>query len=137
VPRRSDMLRDFFRGFVKIHILYHVSHEAVYGVQFIAELARHGYQLSPGTLYPLLHSLEESGYVVREDRVVEGKVRKYYRITPLGEQVLAEARSRIHELVDEVLEGHTEPLPEVADGGTAAPVSRKRRPRMAAAASCH
>jgi PadR family transcriptional regulator, regulatory protein PadR len=137
VPQRSDMLRDFFRGFVKIHILYHVSHEAVYGVQFIAELARHGYQLSPGTLYPLLHSLEESGYVMREDRVVEGKVRKYYRITSLGEQVLAEARSRIHELVDEVLEDHAEPMPDVDNGETSAAVPRKRRKRMTAATSRH
>jgi PadR family transcriptional regulator, regulatory protein PadR len=98
------MLRDFFRGFIKIHILYHVSHEEVYGVQFIDELARHGYQLSPGTLYPLLHSLEASHYVEREDRIVDGKVRKYYRITHAGVQALQEARAKIRELVDEVLE---------------------------------
>src|SRR5919198_6726896 len=104
MPRQTDMLRDFFRGFIKIHILYHVSHEEVYGVQFIDELARHGYQLSPGTLYPLLHSLEASHYVEREDRIVEGKVRKYYRITHAGEQALQEARAKIRELVDEVLE---------------------------------
>ena len=104
MPRQTDMLRDFFRGFIKIHILYHVSREEVYGVQFIDELARHGYQLSPGTLYPLLHSLEDSGYVEREDRIVEGKVRKYYRITRSGEEALQEARAKIRELVDEVLE---------------------------------
>ena len=104
MPKASDMLRDFFRGFVKIHILYHVSHEAVYGVQFIAELARHGYHLSPGTLYPLLHNLQAAGYLKREDRVVEGKVRKYYEITPLGSKALTEARSKIQELVDEIME---------------------------------
>jgi DNA-binding PadR family transcriptional regulator len=98
------MLRDFFRGFIKIHILYHVSREEVYGVQFIDELARHGYQLSPGTLYPLLHSLEDSHYVEREDRIVDGKVRKYYRITRSGVEALEVARARVRELVDEVLE---------------------------------
>jgi DNA-binding PadR family transcriptional regulator len=98
------MLRNFFRGFIKIHILHHVSREEIYGVQFIDELARHGYQLSPGTLYPLLHSLEDSHYVQREDRIVDGKVRKYYRITRLGLEALEEARAKIRELVDEVLE---------------------------------
>jgi DNA-binding PadR family transcriptional regulator len=104
------MLRDFFRGFIKIHILYHVSREEVYGVQFIDELARHGYQLSPGTLYPLLHSLDASDYIQREDRIVEGKVRKYYRITPSGLQALQEARARMRELVDEVLEDAPPPV---------------------------
>jgi PadR family transcriptional regulator, regulatory protein PadR len=104
------MLRDFFRGFIKIHILYHVSREEVYGVQFIDELARHGYQLSPGTLYPLLHSLEDSRYVEREDRIVDGKVRKYYRITHAGLDALQEARAKIRELVDEVLEEESPPV---------------------------
>lgn len=99
------MFRDFFLGFVKIHILHHACKEQVYGVQLIAELARHGYQLSPGTLYPVLHSLEEAGYLIREDRVVGGKLRKYYAATDEGWRALEEARAKIRELVDEVLEG--------------------------------
>ena len=59
------MLRDFFLGFIKIHVLHHAAQEPIYGVAMIAELARHGYDLSPGTLYPLLHSLEEQGYLAR------------------------------------------------------------------------
>lgn len=103
---RSDkkMLRDFFLGFVKVHLLHHASRGPVYGIWFIEELARHGYHLSPGTMYPLLHNLEAAGYLEREDRVVEGKVRKYYSITPLGEEVLAEARTKIQELVQEITE---------------------------------
>ncbi len=101
---RDRMLRGFFLGFVKIHILHHASQEPVYGVQLIAELARHGYDLSPGTLYPILHDLEGSGYLAREDRLVAGKIRKYYRATVQGEQALAEARVKIAELVAEVLE---------------------------------
>ncbi len=98
------MIRDFFLGFIKVHILHHASQGPVYGVQLIAELARHGYDLSPGTLYPILHDLERSGYLAREERLVAGKIRKYYRATVLGEQALAEARSKIAELVAEVLE---------------------------------
>lgn len=100
----DKMLRGFFLGFVKIHILHHACQEPVYGVQLIAELARHGYDLSPGTLYPILHDLERSGYLAREERLVDGKIRKYYRATAQGAQALAEARSKITELVAEVLE---------------------------------
>ena len=100
----NKMLRDFFLGFVKVHLLHHASREPVYGVWFIEELARHDYHLSPGTLYPLLHNLEATGYLNREDRVVDGKVRKYYAITPLGKEALVEARAKIQELVEEIME---------------------------------
>jgi DNA-binding PadR family transcriptional regulator len=55
-------------------------------------------------MYPLLHNLEAAGYLSREDWVVEGKVRKYYSITPQGEEVLAEARTKIQELVQEIVD---------------------------------
>jgi DNA-binding PadR family transcriptional regulator len=100
------MLRDFFLGFVRIHILHHAAQEKVYGLALIEELHRHGYALSPGTLYPVLHGLAADGYLTVERRVVGGKVRKYYTITPEGRRVLAEARTKIRELVDEVLEGN-------------------------------
>jgi PadR family transcriptional regulator PadR len=98
------MLRDFFLGFIKIHVLHHAAHEPIYGAAMIAELARHGYDLSPGTLYPLLHSLAQQGYLTREDRVIDGRVRKYYTITDDGRVALFEARQKIAELVREVLE---------------------------------
>jgi PadR family transcriptional regulator, regulatory protein PadR len=97
------MLREFFLGFIKIHILHHAAQEPVFGLALIRELARHGYEVSPGTVYPVLHELQRGGYLAREDRVVQGKVRKYYRTTPRGEEALAEARTKIAELVTEVL----------------------------------
>lgn len=109
------MLRDFFLGFIRIHVLYHASREPVYGLQLIAELARHGYHLSPGTLYPVLHGLEKSGYLAREHRLVDGKMRKYYRATLQGEQALAGARAKIVELVSEVLGGELPPPPDPAE----------------------
>jgi PadR family transcriptional regulator PadR len=99
------MLRDFFLGFIKIHILYHAAQEPIYGLAMIAELRRHGYELSPGTLYPTLHGLDQAGYLTREDRLVGGKVRKYYTITDKGRDALADARIKIAELVGEVVEG--------------------------------
>ena len=100
----DDMLRQFFLGFIKIHILHHAGEEPVYGLALIAELRRHGYELSPGTLYPVLHQLETAGHLRRLDRVVNGKVRKYYVLTSRGGQALDEARGKIAELMGEVLE---------------------------------
>jgi DNA-binding PadR family transcriptional regulator len=118
----NKMLRDFFLGFVKVHLLHHASREPVYGVWFIEELARHDYQISPGTLYPLLHNLEATGYLHREDRVVDGKVRKYYAITPLGKEALSEVRTKIQELVEEIMVTD----PPVQAGRSAA---RRKTPR--------
>jgi DNA-binding PadR family transcriptional regulator len=101
--RAEKMLRDFFLGFVRVHLLHHASRGPVYGVSLIEGLAPHGYYLSPGTVYPLLHRMEEVGFLSRRDGMVEGKLRKYYSITPLGEQLLAEARGKIEELVREIL----------------------------------
>jgi PadR family transcriptional regulator PadR len=104
VEEHSKMFRDLLLGFVRTHVLHHASREPVYGVGLITELERHGYRLSPGTLYPLLHNLEAAGFVYRVDQIVEGKVRKYYRITPLGQRALDEARNKMVELVDEITE---------------------------------
>jgi DNA-binding PadR family transcriptional regulator len=97
------MLRELFLGFIRIHILFHAAEAPVYGVALMAELARHGYRIGPGTLYPILHSLETQGFLRRENQVVDGKVRKYYRITPAGRRTLARAQAQLGELVDEVL----------------------------------
>ena len=94
--------RDLFLGFIKLHILYHAGREPVYGLWLIEELARHGYRLSPGTLYPILHGLEEERLLISEGRVVEGKMRKYYRLTETGRTVLAEGKIKARELLDEI-----------------------------------
>lgn len=99
------MLRDFFLGFVKIHILHHAGEEPIYGLAIIEGLRRHGYDLSPGTLYPILHTMERDGYLEQHNKTVEGKVRKYYTITAQGREALLEAKQKIRELVDEVIEG--------------------------------
>jgi DNA-binding PadR family transcriptional regulator len=67
------------------------------------ELARHGYQVSPGTLYPTLHRLEADGLLVSEQRVVDGRVRRVYRATEAGKQALAQDREALRELAREVL----------------------------------
>ena len=100
------MIRDFFLGFIRIHILHHAAKEPVYGLLLIEELRHHGYNVGAGTLYPVLHNLAESGYLAREDRIVSGRIRKYYSISRAGLRALALARKQIRELVEEVLEDH-------------------------------
>jgi len=97
------MIKDFFLGFIKIHILYHATKEPVFGVELIRELSRHGYHISPGTLYPILHRLLNDGYLALREKNVCGKIRKYYHITSKGKKALKECRKKIHELVDEVI----------------------------------
>jgi PadR family transcriptional regulator, regulatory protein PadR len=94
--------QSLFRGFIQVHILHHAQESPVYGSWLIDELARHGYSLSPGTLYPILHRLEEDGLLKSSHKVVEGKRRRYYVITPLGMQALDEARRQAIELAQEI-----------------------------------
>jgi len=95
--------REFFLGFIKIHILYHAAKEPIFGVEIAKELARHGYSVSPGTLYPVLHRLEKEGYLESSSRVVDGRVRKYYRATDEGKLAVEQSKKKIRELVTEVL----------------------------------
>ena len=97
------LVRDIFLAFVRVHVLHHAAEGPIYGVEMIEELARHGYQIGPGTMYPTLHALREKGYLAEERRVVGGKVRKYYHITETGRQALALVRPKVRELVGEVL----------------------------------
>jgi PadR family transcriptional regulator, regulatory protein PadR len=98
------MLRDFFVGFVKTHVLYHAVKEPIFGLAMIQELKRHGYEVSPGTLYPMLHNMEAEGLLRMEERLVGGRRRKYYRATDAGVAALGEIREKLRELVEEVVE---------------------------------
>jgi DNA-binding PadR family transcriptional regulator len=94
----NRIVRKLFLGFISIHILHHAQKEPVYGSWMIDELRCHGYAMSAGTLYPILHSLQRDGLLHSEDRNVDGKIRKYYAITDSGTSVLKQARERAFEL---------------------------------------
>lgn len=101
------MLRELFLGFIRVHILYHASLNPIYGMELMAELDSHGYHVSPGTMYPILKKMEQTGLLVSENVIVAGKIRKYYKITEEGQNVLLEARKKIRELAREVIEGES------------------------------
>ena len=107
---------DLYSGFIKLHLLYHASEQPVYGLWLIEELAEHGYRISPGTLYPLLHSLEQSQLLKSSSEIIGGKVRRYYTITAKGRRQLKKAKVQLMELLGEILtEKEFDQLNELAE----------------------
>jgi PadR family transcriptional regulator, regulatory protein PadR len=104
-PDNSDSThRDLYSGFIRLHVLHHACKEAIFGLGMIEELGRHGYRISPGSLYPMLHVMEQRGYL-RSKAVRDGKsLRKEYRATPAGKKALDAAKRKIRELFREVVE---------------------------------
>jgi PadR family transcriptional regulator, regulatory protein PadR len=69
----------------------------------IEELRRHGYKLSAGTLYPMLHRLEQAGLLKSRAIQLNSRTRKVYRATPAGRKAMARTRSRVKVLFQEIL----------------------------------
>lgn len=97
-------MREFLRGAVRLHVLFHASRGAVHGAWLSEELAEHGYRISPGSLYPTLHAMEEEGLLASTREVVGGRARRTYLATPAGLEALAKAKEQLRELAREVLE---------------------------------
>lgn len=95
--------KRLFQGFICLHILHHASDTPIYGSWMLEELSEHGYKLSPGTLYPILHSLEKEKFLESYEENVDGKIRRYYRATDLGREELADAQVYLKELIGEVV----------------------------------
>ncbi len=100
--------QDLLSGLIRLHVLHHAVEGEVYGQWMIEELARHGYRLSAGTLYPMLRSMEKKGYLVSEERRAGRSIRRVYRATALGREALAIARGKVRELIGEMME-HPKP----------------------------
>ncbi|HVY49049.1 MAG TPA: PadR family transcriptional regulator [Minicystis sp.] len=96
--------KDLYSGLIRLHILHHATEEPIFGLGIMEELARHGYALSPGTLYPLLHGLERKGYLAsKEERSGAGR-RRVYRVTKKGRTALRAAKGKVRELFGELFE---------------------------------
>jgi PadR family transcriptional regulator, regulatory protein PadR len=100
----EQILRNLFLGFIRLHILHHAMNGPIFGAQIIEELTRHGYNMGPGTLYPILHELETKDLLQSTTKKVDGKRRKYYGTTSSGQLFLEKARRQAVELVKEISE---------------------------------
>jgi PadR family transcriptional regulator len=100
----KDLNREILLGFWKAHILHHADEGALHGHWMLAELRRHGYDISPGTLYPLLQRMERLGWLKSKTDPQRGKrARKDYRLTPAGRKVLDVVRGQVQELYREIV----------------------------------
>jgi len=96
--------KDLYSGLIRLHILYHAAEGPIFGLGIIEELGRHGYKLSPGTLYPILHGMEKKGYLRSETKEALGHFRRVYKITSKGRNALEGAKEKVRELFGELFE---------------------------------
>ena len=96
--------KELYSGMIRLHILYHASKGPIFGLWIIEELGRHGYKLSPGTLYPILHGLERKGYLRSTEKRDGRQARRLYRATPAGRKALRAAKEKVRELVGELFD---------------------------------
>ncbi|MBW4449787.1 MAG: PadR family transcriptional regulator [Spirirestis rafaelensis WJT71-NPBG6] len=96
--------REFYTGLIRLHILHHAVKEPIFGLGIIEELARHGYKLSAGTLYPILHDMEQKGYLTSSKEQSGRHARRVYQATPLGKETLEDAKEKVRELFGELFE---------------------------------
>jgi len=96
--------KDLYAGLIRLHVLHHADEHAVFGQWIIDELARHGYKVSAGTMYPLLYGLERKGYLRATLHRKDGRQRRLYRITPAGRRALGAAKIKVQELFGELFE---------------------------------
>ncbi|ASJ08519.1 PadR family transcriptional regulator [Thermococcus siculi] len=97
------MMKRVILGFMGLHVLHHASRGEVTGKFMMEELERHGYKTSPGTIYPLLHKMEEMGLLESRWEVRNGKRVRVYGITGKGIEALEEGKKKLKELCSELL----------------------------------
>jgi DNA-binding PadR family transcriptional regulator len=135
-PLESKLLaREILLGFWKVHILHHAAEHPIIGQGVLTELRRHGYDISPGTLYPLLKRLERNGWLRSEAAGADRRRRRrYYHLTRRGAAVLDALRDAVaelhHEVVDEAgAHAPAKRLLGTPGPSTAAPPARAGRAR--------
>lgn len=95
--------REILLSFWKVHVLHHAAEGEVIGQWMLKELAHHGYDVSPGTLYPLLKRMESNGWLTSKADPTKGpKAPRAYTITKEGRAVLNIVRKQLRELGVEV-----------------------------------
>ena len=97
--------RDLYSGLIRLHVQHHAVEGPVFGLGLIEEIARHGYRISLGSLYPLLQGLEKKGYLRSAEQRNGKSLRRVYRATPLGRRALAASKNKVRELFHELIEG--------------------------------
>jgi DNA-binding PadR family transcriptional regulator len=99
-----NLRRDMIQGLVRLRILHAAAVGPVSGVELSHDLAAAGHEVSPGTLYPLLHQMEKMGWLKSSGKTVKGKRRRYYRLTKKGQGQLQQALATLGQFLTGILE---------------------------------
>lgn len=103
--RKQQQYPELYTALVRLHILHHAAEEEIFGLGIIEELARHGYRLSPGTLYPILHAMEKKALLrSRSVHGEDGRIRRVYSATANGRRALKDGKKKVCELFGELFE---------------------------------
>ncbi len=100
----SDSDKHLYSGLIRLHVLHHAAERPIYGSWLIKELREHGYEISPGTLYPMLHGLANKGYLKMRQEGPGKRAKRLYTITAQGRAALADAKGKVRELFGELFE---------------------------------
>lgn len=84
------------KGLLEVCVLAAIREKESYGYKIISDVAPY-IELSESTLYPILRRLEASGAVTTRTEVYNGRLRKYFRITPIGQDKIREFISTMDE----------------------------------------
>jgi PadR family transcriptional regulator, regulatory protein PadR len=122
-PDLKLVTREILQGFWKVHILHHAAEHPVVGQWMLAELRHHGYEISPGTLYPLLKRMERNGWLrCAVEKGAGPRAPRFYTLTKLGRAVLTIVSAKVGELRHETHDG------PAARDKRLTPATRRRRP---------
>ncbi len=99
---KKALQREILLAFWKIHILHHATEGPVVGQWMLKELRHHGYEVSPGTLYPVLHRMEKLGWLYSESETTHPRARQSFYATEKGKAMLALVKKQLQELKTEL-----------------------------------
>jgi PadR family transcriptional regulator, regulatory protein PadR len=102
---KKQISQTFWQGLVRPMVLHQASIGPVYGGRLSKYFGSLGYKISPGSLYPLLHSLENANFLHSRIKIFRGRARKYYELTPEGQDCLEALRQELGTIVQEVILG--------------------------------
>lgn len=88
---------------VRLFVLHQADKRPTYGGRLKKQLSLLGYHISPGSLYPLLHQLEQTGLVRSWVKIYKGRARRLYELTAAGRSELQRLQAELAAAAAELL----------------------------------
>jgi PadR family transcriptional regulator, regulatory protein PadR len=102
---KQQMMHSFWQGILKFFVLHQAAQSPVYGGRLKKQLQDWEYDISPGSLYPMLHALEGAMLLKSRVKIFKGRARKYYDITDEGRALLGEVQEQLADVLTRMLAG--------------------------------